>query len=268
MNFAFMSFTYPQGSLEDLINYAKKYGYQGIEPRAQAQHKHGVETEASDEERKKIKQTFEKSGVECACIATSLKYCFSSKEEREKNIVLTGEFTKLAKDIGCRRLRVFGGMPDTEMERKEAIEIVGQALKKVKEFAERDEIYVCLETHDFFCRADTVAAAVKIADSRYIKINWDIMHPFTQGMSMKEAFKKVKNKVEHCHIHDGTYDGPRDGSTRPKLALMGKGEIPYKEALSLLKSINYQGYLSGEYIKAWEPEVVLPHDIKILQGYL
>ncbi len=59
-----------------------------------------------------------------------------------------------------------------------------------------------------------------------------------------------------------------DADRNVKLALMGDGEIPYKEAVLLLEDMEYQGYLSGEYIKAWEPDIVLPHDIKVLKSYL
>jgi len=70
--------------------------------------------------------------------------------------------------------------------------------------------------------------------------------------------------VGHCHVHDGTYDKSR----APKLALMGEGEIPYNTAVRLLKNSGYAGYMSGEYISAWPPEVVLPHDIEALKSYL
>ncbi len=49
---------------------------------------------------------------------------------------------------------------------------------------------------------------------------------------------------------------------------MGEGESPYNVAVGLLKNSGYTGYLSGEYINAWSPEVVLPHDIEVLKSCL
>ncbi len=40
----------------------KKYGYDGIEPRAQAKHKHGIEIETGPAERKEIKKYLRKVG--------------------------------------------------------------------------------------------------------------------------------------------------------------------------------------------------------------
>ncbi|MCM8822753.1 MAG: sugar phosphate isomerase/epimerase [Candidatus Omnitrophica bacterium] len=264
MNFSFMSFSCPEADLPKMLEYAKKYGYNGVEPRSQAQHNHGIELEASPKKRNEIKRIFEDSGIECACLATSLRYCFTDPTKRKEAIETTKAFIDLALDIGTKRIRVFGGIPDKEMSVEDAIKIVGECLGIAGEYAEKNKIFLCLETHDFFSRADVVSQTVKIADNPYVRINWDIMHPYTKGMEIKEAFDCVKDFVEHCHIHDGVYDAERN----VKLVLMGEGEIPYKEALTLLEQINYQGYLSGEYIKAWEPDVVLPHDIKVLKTYL
>lgn len=264
MKFSFMSFTTPKSTLKEMLDIAKKYGYDGIEPRAQLGHKHGVEIETTAKERQDIKKQFEGEGIECACIATSIRYCFKDEEKRQKEIELTKRFIDLAVDIGCKRIRVFGGEPDVVMSFDEAIKIVAEALSKVKEHAERNRVFVCLETHDFFSRADIAAAPVKMVNSPFIKINWDIMHPFTKMMTIEEAFTELKGLIEHCHIHDGTYDKARV----PKLALMGEGEIPYNIAVRLLKSAGYRGYLSGEYIEAWPPDVVLPHDIEVLKSYM
>ncbi|MCM8765189.1 MAG: sugar phosphate isomerase/epimerase [Candidatus Omnitrophica bacterium] len=264
MRFSFMSFSCPEANLVEMLEYARKYGYDGVEPRSQAQHNHGIELDASNKKREEIKRTFEDSGIECACLATSLRYCFVSPVKRKESIETTKAFIDLAVAIGTKRIRVFGGIPDNEISVNDAVKIVGECLGTVAEYAEKNKIFLCLETHDFFSRADIAAQAVKIADSPYIRINWDIMHPYTKGMAIKEAFDCVKDLVEHCHIHDGVYDAERN----VKLTLMGEGEIPYKEALNLLEQMNYQGYLSGEYIKAWEPDVVLPHDIKIMKTYL
>ncbi|MCM8830370.1 MAG: sugar phosphate isomerase/epimerase, partial [Candidatus Omnitrophica bacterium] len=206
MKFAFMSFTTPDKTLKETIDIAKKYGYDGIEPRAQLGHSHGIELEATVEERKEIKRVFEGEGIECACIATSIMYCSIKEEKREKEIELTKRFVDLAVDIGCKRIRVFGGTPETPISYEEAIKIVAEALSKVNAYAEKNKVYICLETHDFFSRADIAAAPVKMINSPYIKINWDIMHPFTKMMTIEEAFTELKGLIEHCHIHDGTYD--------------------------------------------------------------
>ncbi len=264
MRFSFMSFSCPEATLSEMLDMAKRFGYDGIEPRAQAEHRHGVELEASAGQRREIKKAFEDTGVACACIATSIQCCKVSADLRREQADVAKRFIALAADIGCGRLRVFGGKPEEDIPMEDAIRYAAEGLALFKEAAEAARVAVCMETHDHFMRADDCAKAVRLASSPYIRVNWDIMHPYTKGMSIEEAFEEVKDLVSHCHIHDGTYDENRS----PKLALMGEGEIPYAAAVRLLASIGYDGYLSGEYIKAWPADVVLPHDIRVLKGYL
>jgi len=264
MKFSFMSFSCPEATLAEMLEMANRYGYEGIEPRAQAQHRHGVELETSAAERRSIRKAFADSGIECACIATSIQCCKVDAAKRAEQVALTRRFIELAADIGCARVRIFGGKPDADISMDDAIRYAAEGLSLIKSAAEQAQVAVCMETHDHFMRADDCARAVRMAKSPFIRVNWDIMHPYTKGMTIEQAFAEVRDLVSHCHIHDGRYDEKRS----PTLALMGEGKIPYRTAVRLLNSIRYDGYLSGEYIKAWPPEVVLPHDIKVLRSYL
>ena len=265
MKLSFMSFSCPEATLDEFLGYAKKHGYEGVEPRAEAKHNHGVELEAEAAKRAEIKQKFEDQGVAVACLATSRRYALAEEAEREESIELTRQYVDLVADIGGDRIRVFGGMPPEGMEMPEAIKIVGESLAKVAPRAEERGVYVCLETHDGFMRATDCAAAIKIADSPFIAANWDIMHPYTKGMTIDEAHDALKGLVRHCHIHDGVYEEKGKG---PKLAMMGEGEIPYPRAIELLEADEYDGYLSGEWIQAWTPDEILPHDAEVLRSYM
>ncbi len=263
MKLSFMSFTCPEATLAEFLGYAQKHGYEGVEPRAEANHAHGVEVAATEAQRAEIRRTFAEAGVACGCIATSRSYCFAEKPKRDESVAVTRHLVELAADLGCNRLRVFGGMPPQGMSLADAIQVGGESLGEVGPFAEQHGVVVCLETHDGFMRADDCAAAIRVADSPAIRANWDIMHPYTKGMTIDEAYAALKGLVCHCHVHDGTY---KDG--KPTLALMGEGEIPHNRAVELLQADGYDGYLSGEYINAWSPDEVLPHEARVLRGYM
>ncbi|MDD5688266.1 MAG: sugar phosphate isomerase/epimerase [Elusimicrobia bacterium] len=265
LKMSFMSFTCPQASLDQFIGYAKQYGYDGIEPRAEEKHNHGIETKLSKTGRATIRKKIEQSGIACCCIATSRIYCYTDKTVVKDNYEKTLELIQLAHDIGCPRLRVFGGDVPEGMSMNDGIDIVAEGLKQVAPEAEKAGVTICLETHDSFMRADDCSAIVKKVNSPAVGITWDIMHPFTKGMTIDEAYGYVKGLVRHCHIHDGIYEEP---GKKPKLALMGKGQIPNNRAVVLLSADNYDGYLSGEWINAWPPEEVLPHDIKVMHEYM
>lgn len=290
MKFAFMSFSTPGQTLPEMLETARKHGYDGIEPRVAADHRHGVELEAGAEKRREIKRVFEDSGIACACVATSLSYCFGDDRARREKIDLSRRYIDLAADIGCDRLRVFGGIPDDrDMETERAVALVGESLAGLAGQASERGVFLCLETHDYLSRADLTAAAVRLAGSPFIRVNWDIMHPFTQGMTIAEAFSEVGDLVGYCHVHDAVYEplpvpanleadwrktfaawenDTRSGKTKRRIVPMGEGVVPYREALGLLREKNYRGYLSGEYINLQPAEKFLENDIRVLRSYL
>ena len=265
MKLSYMSFSCPEASLAEFVDYAKNHGYEGVEPRAEAKHNHGVEVAAAAAQRNEIAKLFADSGIDCACVATSRKYCIADPGERNESIDITRRLIDLAADVGSTRIRVFGGMPTEGMGMEQAIRIVGESLAELGPYAVERGIAVCLETHDGFSRADDCAAAIRLADSPGIAANWDIMHPYTKGMTIDEAHEALKGLIRHCHIHDGTYAEAGKG---PQLAMMGEGKIPYPTAIKLLADAGFQGYLSGEWINAWPPEEILPHDAKVLREYM
>jgi len=264
MKLSFMSFVAPDWSLTELLTAAIRYGYDGIEPRAEADHKHGVELTATKKERKQIGAQFSDCGVALSCIATSRCYALPDDELGE-SIDLTKRYIQLAADCGCERLRVFGGMPPEDMTFEDAKKRVAGGLAACCEEAAAAGVFLCLETHDAFCNTKDVVEVMKAVEHPNVAVNWDIMHPYRRaGETMQEAFDDLKPYIKHCHFHDGTWAEQEPD----KLALVGEGKIPHDEAVKLLASIKYEGHLSGEWIAAFEPEVVLPHDVRVMREYI
>lgn len=268
MKISFMTFVAPEWSLEEHLTAAIRYGYDAIEPRCEANQKHGIELETTKKQRKEIADQFESCGVALTTIATSRRYALATDHERQETIDLTKQYCDLCADLGAQNIRVFGGMTPEGMEFAEAKKVVAESLHECGEYAKKRGVYLCLETHDAYCHSADVLEVVRNADSAGVAINWDIMHPYRWGESMETAFNNVKDHVRHCHIHDGVR--PAEGGLGQgwPIALMGEGDIPHDEAIKLLATIDYQGSLSGEWIKCFEPEVILPHDAQVLREYI
>ncbi len=177
---------------------------------------------------------------------------------------MTRRFIELADDVGCRHLRVFGGLTPEGMEYADAKKYVAESLRTAAESAEGTDVYLCLETHDAYCLANDVMDVVNMAAHPHVQVCWDIMHPVTHGQSMSEAFEYVKEHVLHCHIHDGKIDA--DGSV--ELCPTGEGDIPHDEAVQLLSTIDFVGVLSGEWISSFAPEEILPQNADMLRRYI
>jgi sugar phosphate isomerase/epimerase len=261
MLYAFMSFSCPRASLDEMLAMARRYGYDGIEPRIDAGHAHGIEPNISAPVRREIQQKALDAVVAICCVATSLH--FADPKETSHQLEMARICIDLAADIGSPRLRVFGGTILQSLNREDAINQVAESLRQVASYAEQRNVVLCMETHDDWCNPLHVAEVMKRVDHPSIAVNWDIMHPVRQGRaSMEAAFHILSPWIRHVHFHDGLLRLD-DVVLKP----VGSGEIDHRRAVELLRDAHYDGYLSGEWI-GWEPpEVHLPRELAAMKSY-
>jgi len=255
-----MSFSCPELSLSEMLRSAVEYGYSGIEPRAQESHTHGVEFDASPKQRAEIRRAASNSGVEICCLATSCN--FASPDSAPGHIEDARRAIELAADIGCRRIRVFGGKIGDGLSREEAIDLVAANLSGLSEQAARHDVFICLETHDDWCDPRHVARVMEKSNHPNIRVNWDILHPVRAGnATMNQAFEILRPWIRHVHVHDGVDNDQGAFEFRT----IGTGIADHKAALRCLKDSGYDEYVSGEWI-GWDlPEVHLPRELAILK---
>jgi sugar phosphate isomerase/epimerase len=266
MQISFMTWACPDWTLTEVLTGAIKYGYDAVEPRVEANHKHGIDLDTTKKERKQIRASFEDTGIACCCLATSRTFSMADEVARRESIELTRKYIDLAHDLGCPNLRVFGGQTPKEVAFADAKKYVAEALGECAQFAAKAGVYLCFETHDAYCDSADALEVVTAAAHPNAAICWDIMHPFRMGEPFAETFANVKDHVRHCHVHDGVR--PEDGGPNGwKMALMGEGDIPHQEPFTLLAGMGYTGALSGEWINFLPPDEVLPHDAKVMREY-
>ncbi|HSV91672.1 MAG TPA: sugar phosphate isomerase/epimerase family protein [Desulfobacterales bacterium] len=262
MRYSFMTFSCPDLGLRNALALARRLGYDGIEPRSAAKHAHGVEIDAPTAWRPDARRAIADSGVALACIATSLKYADTGAGGASERIEETIRYVDLARDLGCGRLRVFGGQIPAGVSREAATDAVAACLREVARRASGSGVTVCVESHDDWCTPTDLARVMELVDSPEIAVNWDIMHPvLTGGVTMDDAWRTLGRWTRHVHAHDGD---KADGNI--VLAPIGKGRIDHVAALGLLKSAGFDGFVSGEWI-AWEPyETHLPRELAALKA--
>lgn len=257
MKYAFMSFSTPDLSLSQMLEVADRYGYDGIEPRLDASHAHGVEVLTGKLEREAIRNQCSSSGIPIVCLAASIRY--ADPNTSALAIQETHERIDLAGDVGAPRIRVFGGKIGAGLDRAAAVDLLVSCLGAVADHAAERGVTLCLETHDDWCNPADVASVLSRVNNPAVAANWDIMHPVkSAGVSMRDAYLTLAPWVKHVHFHDGTSEG---------LVPIGTGLIDHRLAIQLLAEAGYDGYLSGEWIK-WEPyDVHLPRELAAMRAY-
>lgn len=260
MKYAFMTFSCPQLTLNEVLSLAKRIGYDGVEPRLVSKHRHGIEVDVNAAARREIKSKFADSGIAACCVATSCTY--ANPANSQKMVDDTLRAIDLAGDIGSSRIRVFGGGLGEGLTREAAVELTAKSLRSVADHAADRGVIVCMETHDAWCDPKNVVEVMKRVDHPAIGVNWDIMHPVrTENATIDESFEALKPWIKHLHIHDASKE-------TGKLVPIGEGFIDHKRAIKLLQTISFDGYLSGEWI-GWEDpyEVHLPRELATLKKY-
>lgn len=261
MKYAFMTFSTPDWSRDEILKFAADIGYDGVEWRAAGNHKHGVELATSAAERAEIREAAADAGVANCCIATSVRYL--DEGGPEKHIDDTLAFLELARDIACPTIRVFGGGKGKDQKGwvgPEQIDALAEILKTVAPKAEEAGVAIALETHDYWCNPKNVAKAVSRVNSRKVGVNWDIMHPCRiYGYTVEESFNILRPWVQHFHMHDGT--------ANPEALEFfyfdeGKSDYDNGTAIQLLSGDGYSGYMSGEWFNRPDPRVDLPRELK------
>lgn len=123
--YSFMSFSCPELSFEEMLSLAKKIGYDAIEPRIGAGHKHGIELDTTASKRNEIKQMTIDTGIPLCCIATSCRFADPNTAKQQVDEII--RCINLAADVGSHRVRVFGGDFPKSISREEAIDLVAES---------------------------------------------------------------------------------------------------------------------------------------------
>ncbi|MBO4884642.1 MAG: sugar phosphate isomerase/epimerase [Clostridia bacterium] len=259
MKYAFMSFSCPELTLPEALELVRTSGYSGFEPRIDAGHKHGIETAMTKAARAEAKRMAADSGVTLCCLASSVQ--LASRAKLADALDGARRAIELCADIGIPRVRVFGGAIDEGMTRGAAIGQVAEALDTLSGEIGDDNISLCMETHDSWCEPAHVAAVMRLTRGRHVGVNWDVMHPcLAAHADISETFGLLRPYIRHVHIHGGTYVGGL------KFLPIGSGVIDHRQALAELMSMDYDGYLSGEWI-GWDRPNYLAEELSTMRRY-
>jgi sugar phosphate isomerase/epimerase len=260
MRLAFTTLACPDWSLEEAAEAAVRYGYAGLELRLLDGQI--VPATLSTDQQARVRRACADAGVALCCLDTSFKVADPTADLDEGYAYL-----ELAAALDSPLIRVFGGAPEGETPEAAA----ARAAERLESLAQRGRamgVQVALETHDSFAAGKAVAAALEGVHDEYAGALWDTLHPVRMGETPDETFGLIGARLLHTHIKDGNVP-PNINECR----LLGEGTVPVPAILRVLKAHDYQGWLSVEWEKKWQPqiagpEVALPQYAETLRGYL
>lgn len=261
---AFTTLACPNWSLPQVIEAARRYGYEGVELRL-------IDGEVIDtgmprSERERVRRLFASADLPVVCVDSSIRLAAPVDPEATEAALLG--FLELAHEWHAPLVRVFGGPWPPGSSRDQVLTDVARILARAAPTAQRLGTGIALETHDSFASAVTIAEVLRRVASPAVGALWDLHHPYRMGESAKQVVDLLGDRIFHVHVKDA-----RRHNDGWDLVLLGQGDVPVAQSLDALQHRRYDRWVAVEWEKKWHPEipdpaVALPQHIAVLRSWL
>jgi sugar phosphate isomerase/epimerase len=273
MKFSLYSITYlglwyKGGALtwKEVLKKAKDFGYDGVEFDGKRPHANPMDWD--EYTRKSVVEEAAKLGLALPALSANNDFSSPIPEHREAQLLMVKEQTRLARDLGCKILRIFAAWPGISVtngiasydaakknwanffpdvpvtERKR---MVLDCLKEAAKFGEEFGVTVALQNHRPLTMdwQDTFNM-VKAVDSPWLKMCYDLPIAEDDPDWIRKGFDTIGDMDVHYHFNGEFH---RDASGKVVTSpLFGKEYIKhYPFFISEMKRIGYDGWLSFEF---------------------
>ncbi len=250
----------------DIYSMAKDLGFDGIEIRGLGQDIFSVKAKPFTD--KQLPYTIEKLkslGLEISCFSSGACLRFKEKSAENKQEII--EYMALASKMGTSFVRILAddglapsGLVDDDF-------IISE-LKELAVKAEEYNVTLLVETNGDYCDTKRLCKVLESVGSRKVGALWDMHHPYRfAGESPAETVANLGEHIKYTHIKDSVMP---DGKLEYKI--MGEGDMPIADMFAALKSINYNGYVTLEWVKRWSRDlcdagIVIPQFANYMAPY-
>ncbi len=245
----------PDWNFGQITDFAVKHGYKGIEVRGILREMYLPECEIFKPQNiEATLQVMKEKELRFVDLGSSATMHFAEGAEREKNLDEGKQYIDLAQRINCPYIRVFPNLFPKGQDKNVTMDLITKGLITLGEYAKGSNVMVLMETHGELVRIDDLEKIMQSANHPQAGLVWDCtnMWAITKD-APAEMYNRLKKYIHHVHIKDAKLvDG------KPQYTLLGKGEVPILEAVTLLSKGSYSGYYSFEWEKLWHPELDEP----------
>lgn len=259
MKIAFTTLGCPGWDLDTMIRRAVEFGFHGIDFRGYLDTLDVTQLPAFSTHAGQTRRLLTDSGLVVSGISTSITLCVP--EKRDQNLEEARRSIDTAIGLGAKFLRVFGGGDPRIASRTEMARTGAETMRAILDLDGARTLRWCFETHDQWIQSSDCRLLLDAIPEQAFGALWDMGHTPRVGMEMPAAtFASLAGRVYYTHVKDAEYN-PRhplamgDGW---RYVLPGTGMLPLTEAVDVLKSHDYQGWLVFEHEKRWHPNLLEP----------
>lgn len=249
MKLAFSTLGCPDWTWSDIYSTAKDLDFDGIEVRGIANELYVPNAKRFTKE--KIDKTIQKlkdGNMEISMLTTGI----SVGENLSNQMEQAKEYIDLAEKLSCKYIRVMISshpFPE-EVNLAQAIDLYSQMC----EYGEKKGVIPLMETNGILADSRAMISFINSIKSENKGVLWDIHHPIRFfNETVEETYNKIGKYIKYVHVKDSV---KKDNEIIYRM--MGYGTIPIFDALKILKENNYNGYVSLEWVKRWNPNLEEP----------
>lgn len=249
MKIAFSTLGCPDFSWTDIYSMAKDLGFDGIEIRGLGNEIYAVKAQPFTESQ--LPQTvreLSKLRLEIPCLSSGC--CLKFSEKTESNCSEIKEYITLASKLGTPYIRVLADLepqPNGEIDDQKIINAINQLIP----YAEEKGVTLLIETNGVYSDTDRLRKLLDHIASDAVAALWDIHHPYRfAGETPGKTVQNLGAYIKYVHVKDSIIE---NGTI--KYRMMGEGDLPIDDFMFALRSINYEGYVSLEWVKRWASDL-------------
>lgn len=247
--------------LKDLMRFAKKEGWEGIE--FDTKRPHAAPMDLSDDDRKELRDLAGELDLPISAVSPNCDLSSPVPEHREAMICYVRECIKLTRDLGSPICKIFAawrgvavrdGLGSYEYTRTDPFPdwsgdrwgFARDSLKELSRFAEDQGVVLALQNHSPVVRGyRDVLTFIEEVDSPAFKACMDIPLEGENAGSAEWA-RKVVRETGPLQVHSH-YGGEWQRRADGRIELAGERKVAYGAFVDALIESGYQGFMDWEF---------------------
>lgn len=249
-------------SIESALAQTKMYGFDALELAISTE---GVlKTSTTKSECEIIRQKIDDSGIFVDSLASGMSWGISPTSEdeatRNKSISLHKDALQVASNLGCKALLFVPGVVKSPISSEivrydKALDRIRDAINQLLPIAEDLDVDLCMENvwNGFFYSPIELRDFVDSFESNKLGVYLDVGNLIGYQQYPPHWIELLNSRIKRVQIKDFQENFDWTGSF--SFCDIGAGDVPWKETIEALKSINYQNTIIAEMLP-WDETIL------------
>jgi fatty-acyl-CoA synthase len=261
MKYGFSTLGCPEWQWDEILSAASDLGFDGLELRGIGNEIYLPDADIFRSSRiAGVVADIARLGLSIPCLASGALLCAPGDDAFHE----ADAYIRLASSLGAPYVRLLADKDPAPGIVDESAVVAN--LTRILPLAEKNNVAVLIETNGVFAESSRLKNLCSRFDSPFFGVVWDIHHPFRFfGEDVAETYRNLRPFIRHVHAKDSLMTD--DVLT---YRMTGHGDVPLGDALRLLSSDGFNGFVVLEWVRRWylnleSPGIVLPHFLEFIR---